>query len=76
MQMSWSKQVQLDADCTANTSTFQHAPETWGKAEGGEKTQDITDATIIVLLITAKFATCGLHLYCGLYESVWLETRR
>lgn len=76
MQMSWSKQVQLDASCAANTSTFQHAPETWGKAEGGEKTQNITDATIIVLLITAKFATCGLHLYCGLYESVWLETRR
>lgn len=76
MQMSWSKQVQLDADCTANTSTFQHAPETWGKAEGEEKTQNITNATIIVLLITAKFATCGLYLYCGLYESVWLETRR
>lgn len=76
MQMSWSKQVQLDAECAANTSTLQRAPETWGKAEGGEKTQNITDATIIVLLITAKFATCGLHLYCGLYESVWLETRR
>lgn len=76
MQIPWSKQVQLDADCAANTCTFQHAPETWGKTEGAEKTQNITDATIIVLLITAKFATCGLHLSCGLYELVWLETRR
>lgn len=76
MQIPWSKQVQLDADCAANTSTLQHAPETWGKAEGGEKTQNITDVAIIVLLITAKFATCGLHLYCGLHELVWLGARR
>lgn len=58
-----------------NSSSLQHAPEIWGEAKGGEKTQNITDATIIVLLITAKFATCWLQLHCGLYELVWLEDK-